>query len=203
MRPLSLNVALFETNNTGLFNFLSKIKADIICLQEITQKIDQEVDSRYLSKRHIDKATPDLKYSFFSPNWIIKDFHMKNFHKLKSFDFDFGGFLKSGNHIKSKFKILKKSNIFVQENKEIKITDWSTWPDKQSQAAQVVDLELGNNKKFRVLNYHGIWTKDKIGNKETLKAYKIIKALALKVNFFKVLDSNVSDHLPLILDFEI
>ncbi len=128
-------------------------------------------------------------------------------------------------------------------------------------------MELPKSKKLRVLNYHGIWTKEKVGNAETLKACRKILNLArevsypaiivgdfnlfpdtpsmqifykhfinlvdmynisttrpasnelsnlkrnvvdyilvskdIKVNSFAVLDSDVSDHFPLILDFEI
>lgn len=265
MRLLSLNVALFETNNKKLHDFLIKINADIVCLQEIAEKVDEGVLDEYISRDVIDKATKSLKYSFFGPTWIIKDFHRKNFHKKESFDFEFGGFLKSGNYIKSKFKIIKKSNVFIKY-KHIKFTDWSTWPKNQPKAVQVVDLELLDSKKLRILNYHGIWTKEKIGNKETLEACRKINNLAKQVKYpviitgdfnlfpdtesmkvfkdfislvnkfevqttrpksnelshlernvvdyilvskgirvksFQVLDSDVSDHLPLILDFEV
>lgn len=265
MRLLSLNIALFETNNKLVSEFLSKQNTDIICLQEVAERIDSSVDPAYISKDSIDRATKDLKYSFFTPTWIIKDFYQKNFHQKENFEFDFGGFIKSGNYLKSRFKIIKKSSVFVQQNTQIKVTDWSKWPKEQSQAVQVVDLELLSSKKLRVLNYHGIWTKEKIGNKETLEACKKINQLAtevnyptiivgdfnlfpdtlsmkvfdkfislvneyniqttrpktnelsylrrnvidyilvskdIKVNSFEVLDSNASDHLPLILDFE-
>ena len=265
MRLICLNVALFETNNEKLYEFLLKTKPDIICLQEVAGKIDPKVNPAYISKGFIDKATVNLPYSFFSPNWEIRDFHRKNFHKKESFDFEFGGFLKAGNYIKSKFKIFKEANVFIKY-KTIKFTDWSTWPAKQPKAVQVVDLELPHSKNLRILNYHGIWTKEKIGTTETLKACKKINKLAtevnyptiitgdfnlfpdtesmkvfqdhfislvdkyniqttrpgsnelnhlqrnvvdfilvtpdIKVNSFRVLASDVSDHLPLILDFE-
>lgn len=265
MRLLSLNVALFETNNEKLYEFLLKQKPDIICLQEVADKVDPEVNPVYISKGFIDKATANLPYSLFGPNWMIRDFHRKNFHKKEDFNFEFGGFLKSGNYIKAKFRMLKKANVFIKY-KTIKFTDWSTWPQKQPKAVQVVDLQLPS-KKLRILNYHGIWTKEKIGNPETLEACKKINKLAtevsyptiitgdfnlfpdtqsmkvfqdhfislvdkyniqttrphnnelshlqrnvvdfilitpdIKVSSFKVLDSDVSDHLPLILDFDI
>jgi len=267
MRLLSLNTALFETNNDLLSRFLSKQNLDILCLQEVSEKVDSSVNSDFISKSYIDKATKSLKYSFFGPTWMIKDFHQKNFHQKMSFDFDFGGFLKAGNYLKTKFRIIKKSHVFVQKNTQIKVTDWSSWPKNQSKAVQVVDLELPNLKKLRIINYHGIWTKEKVGNDETARACRKILGLAkevnystiivgdfnlfpdtpsmrvfyndfislvdrhnisttrpkhnelsnlernivdyilvskdIKVNSFAVLDSNVSDHLPLILDFEI
>lgn len=182
MLLLSLNVALFEANNERLHQFLLEQNPDIVCLQEVADKIDPEVNPAYLSKKYIDKAIKKLTYSFFSPTWEIRDFHQKNFHQKDSFDFEFGGFLLAGNYFKSKYKILKKSNVFVQDN-NIKVTDWTTWPKIQSQAVQVVDLKLPNLKKLRILNYHGIWTKDKIGNLETLTACQKINQLAKEVDY--------------------
>lgn len=265
MLLLSLNVALFETNNERLHEFLLQQNPDIICLQEVSGNLDPNVDPKFLSKDYIDNATKNLKYSFFGPTWEICDFHQKNFHQQENFDFDFGGFLKAGNYIRSKFKIIKKSNVFIQ-NKIIRFTDWSAWPRKQSKAVQVADLALPGSKSLRILNYHGIWTKEKIGNQNTLEACQKICRLAkevdypviitgdfnlfpdtesmkvlqdfislvdkyniqttrpktnelnhlkrnvvdyvfvsrgVKVNSFQVLDTDVSDHLPLILDFDL
>ncbi len=267
MRLLSLNIALFETNNKLLSEFLSKQNLSILCLQEVSEKIDSSVNPDYISKDSIDEATKSLKYSFFGPTWIIKDFHKKNFHQKASFGFDFGGFIKSGNYIRSSYRFIKRSNVFVEGKSQFKVIDWSTWPEKQSKAIQVVDLELPNSKRLRVLNYHGIWTKEKIGNERTVKACKRILDLAkesdyptiivgdfnlfpdslsmkvfyndfislvdrynisttrpqtnelsnlkrnvvdyilvskvIKVTSFEVLNSDVSDHLPLVLDFEV
>lgn len=266
MRLVSLNVAIFEPNNEKLYDFLIKQRSDIVCLQEVTSIPDQDVNPVYISKDYIDRATLNLRYSFFSPNYRIRGFRQKNFHLKENFDFEFGGFLDTGNYIKSKFKILKKSKIFVL-GEYSKVTDWSTWPKNQAKAVQIVDLERPDLKKLRVLNYHGIWTKEKIGNRETLDACKKIKQLATEVNYptiitgdfnlfpetesmrifkgnfvslvdkyniqttrpktnelshlarnvidfifvskdinvasFKVLNVDVSDHLPLILDFTI
>jgi endonuclease/exonuclease/phosphatase family metal-dependent hydrolase len=267
MRLLSLNVALFEANNKQLSTFISKGNFDILCLQEVTEKIDLTANPEYVSKNVIDKTTKELEYSAFDPILRLRECHLLNFHKKKNFDFDFGGFLNIGNYVKSKYKIIKKSNVFVKKYSEITITDWKNWPNNQSRAVQILDLLLPNSKKIRILNHHGIWTKEKIGNDETEKACKMILALAKEVNYpsiiagdfnlfpetqsmrifykdfislvdthsikttrpksnelshleknivdyilvskhikirsFEVLDSEVSDHLPLILDFEI
>jgi endonuclease/exonuclease/phosphatase family metal-dependent hydrolase len=267
MKLLSLNIALFETNNESLFKFLSEQKSDILCIQEVAEKVDQSVNPDFISKEYVDRATKNLKNSAFDPTLLARDFHLKNFHKRASFDYDFGGFLKAGNYFRSKFPILNKQSIFVKNGPQIKTLDWSKWPESQIKAVQVVDLELPKEKKLRVINYHGIWTKEKVGNEETLKACQKILELAkevsyptiivgdfnlfpdtpsmqvfyndfvslvdkynikttrpksnelsnlernvvdyilvtpdVKVNSFEVIDSDVSDHLPLILDFEI
>jgi len=186
MRLLSLNVALFETNNDLLLDFFSKQNLDIVCLQEVAARIDASVNPDFVSKVVVDKATKNLEHSFFSKTWIIKEFHLKNFHKKDNFDYHFGGFLKVGNYLKTKFRIVNKSNIFVQKGSMIP-TNWSNWPKEQSKAIQVVDLELPNFKKLRIINYHGIWTKEKIGNDETLRACKKILKLANKVNYSTII----------------
>ncbi len=266
MKLISLNVALFETNNESLYQFLLDQKPDIVCLQEVALSSDPKVIKDYLSKDFIDKATKKLKHSFFSSTWLSKDFHLKNFHQKEDYFIDFGGWIESGIYIKSKFKILKAVNIFLK-NKLEKLVDWTLWPENEAKSVQVVDLQLPGNKKLRVLNYHGIWTKEKIGNKETLRACQKINQLAtevnyptiiagdfnlfpdsksmkvfnkhfislidqhniqttrpksnelnhlkrnvidfilitpdIKVNSFEVLDSDVSDHLPLVLEFDL
>ncbi len=113
MRLLSLNVALFETNNNLLLRFLSKQNLEILCLQEVSKKVDVSVNPDFISKNYIDRVTKNLKYSFFGQTRIIKDFHLKNFHKKENFDFDFGGFLKAGNYIKTKFRIIKKQMFIL------------------------------------------------------------------------------------------
>lgn len=266
MLLISLNVALFVSNNEKLFDFLLKRNADILCLQEVSEKIDETAISSYLSKDFIDKAAKDLEYSFFSPTWIIKSFRKENFHKEKKYFMDLGGFVNAGGYIKTKYKIIHSSLIFVQDNAP-KVINGENFPEEDSKAFQVVDVELEGLKKLRIINYHGIWTQDKLGNQRTLDACKRIFDVAeeveypviiagdfnlfpetesikvfkddfvslvdkyniqttrpktnelsnlkrnvvdyifitkdVKVNSFEVLDSDVSDHLPLILDFEL
>jgi endonuclease/exonuclease/phosphatase family metal-dependent hydrolase len=267
MKLLSLNVAIFEANNKLLEKLLLKQNADILCLQEVTKKIDKTANSDYISKNPIDSVTKNLKHEFYNPIITLKYFQVKNFHKKEFFNFDFGGFIKMGNYIKTKFEIVKKEHIYIKKTGNLKITDWKNWPRIFSTGLQIVDLKLSKSKMLRVINYHGIWTKEKIGNNETLNACKKILALAketncstiiagdfnlfpntpsmkvfykdfislvdkhnipttrppsnelshlernvidyilvsknIKINSFEVMDSKVSDHLPLILNFEI
>lgn len=182
MRLITLNVALFEKNNDKLFRFLSMQNADIICLQEVTVKVDKTTDPEFISKDTIDNVASNLVFSSFAPAWVIKDFRMKNFHKQAVFYFDFKGFLEFGSYVKSKFKILKTSTVFVQENLKT-ITNWDNFMNNDPRLVQVIDLELPEAKKLRILNYHGIWTQDKQGNRNTLDACVKIKELALEVAY--------------------
>lgn len=266
MLILSLNVALFEDNNAKLANFIQNQNPDFVCFQEVTRRIDTTAFENFISKDSIDKVTPNLHSSFFAPLWACKEFYKEKFHGKEEFYFDLGGFLEMGNYIKSKFPIYTGKNIFVQ-NQFTHITDWSNWPEEDYRAVQVVDVSLEKRKKLRLINYHGIWTKDKQGSQKTLQACQIIKDLAdevdypviicgdfnlfpdtgsisvlkenyrclvdeykidttrpksnelsnlsrnvvdyifvskgIKVKSFKVVETDVSDHLPLLLDFDI
>lgn len=268
MKLVCLNVALFEENNDKLKAFLEEQNADLLALQEVTKRIDKDAFEKYISKDAIDSVTKDLKYSFFEADWAMDSFKVKNFHGKEFFEFELGGFIEFGKYIKSKFKIVKGQSIFVQNNFSLLTEDyWSNWPEDDCKSIEVVDIKISENKKLRLLNYHGIWTKDKLDNELKIKAAETIKKLAqevdypviicgdfnlfpdtksmqilsdnfvslidkydikttrpksnelsnlernvvdyifvspgIKVKDFKVLDSDVSDHLPLILDFEI
>ncbi|MFH0772941.1 MAG: endonuclease/exonuclease/phosphatase family protein [bacterium] len=265
MKLISLNVALFEANNHLLTKFLHEHKADFVCLQEITRSLEDGVDKAYVSKDVVDTTTKNLPYFFFGPNSIMGDFEQKNFHGKEIYRFEFGGLMEFGNYTKSHYKIVKAQNVFVQ-NSFTYSTDFSKWPDEDYRAVLITD-HIVQGKKIRILNYHGVWTRHKQGNKMSLSANKIINELALKAegeviicgdfnlfpdtpsmnvfekNFtslvnvhnirttrpstnelhaskrnvvdyilvskgirvkqFEVIESNVSDHLPLVLDFEL
>lgn len=266
MNLISLNVAVFEKNNSQLRKFFSKYQSDFVCLQEVTKRVGDDAIEDYLSKDPIDESTRGIKYSFFGPLWIKKGFSMKNFHGKEKFEFSYGGNIEFGNYVKSKYEIVKGQNIFVQ-NHFTYVTDWSNWPQEDHRAVQVVDVLIKKDKKLRLLNYHGIWTQHKQGNELTLEACRKIERLAsevdypviingdfnlfpdtpsirvfddkfinllnkynvkttrpssnelsaksrnvvdyifvsknIKVNKFEVIESDVSDHLPLMLDFDL
>ena len=108
-------------------------------------------------------------------------FEKTNFHGHEHFFFDLGGKAEFGNYVRTKYKITKGQNIFVQ-NHFTYITDWSKWPEEDYRAVQVVDLDI-NGKELRLLNYHGIWSQDKHGNDKTKQACALIHKMALEVDY--------------------
>ncbi len=265
MKLLCLNVALFETNNSLLSKFLTEQNAQFVCLQEVTKALDSTVKKEFISKTTIDSATPNLTHSFFGPNSIMGNFEQKNFHGKELYTCEFGGLMEFGNYTKSQYHFTKAQNVFVQ-NCFTYSEDKSNWPDEDYRSVSVVDFDV-EGKKLRILNYHGVWTRNKMGNDMSLKANKMIKDLALNaegeviicgdfnlfpdtqsmkvfenyfeslvdtynvrttrpitnelhnerrnvvdyiliskgihVYDFKVINSDISDHLPLFLDFEL
>lgn len=180
MKIISLNVALFEKNNRKLKTFFTSYPADILCLQEVTRKIDSNVNSAYISKPTIDLANPKLIYSFFAPLWLVRNFNKSNFHRQKLFSINYSGFLEFGTYIRTRCPIIFGQNIFIQDHLTYQ-TEWSNWPETDSRAIQVADIRLDNNQKLRLINYHGIWTKDKQGNKQTVIACRKILKIAQAV----------------------
>lgn len=269
IKLLSLNVSIFDENNEKLIRFLRNISSDIVCLQEATRKVDESALDSFITKTAVDKATPKLTYSFYAPNWSLRDFKQKNFHGKRLFQHDFGGFIEYGNYIKTRFKIIEGSSRFIQGHFSL-MTDWE-WvenhPGEEPRMVQIADLIISESQKLRVINYHGIWSKDKQGNEQTLLASRKLIHFADEVNYpaiicgdfnlfpdtesirilkdsfislvdefrvmytrpksnelsftkrnvvdyifiskeieaktFKVIDSDVSDHLPLLLEFNI
>lgn len=266
-RLLSLNVSIFDENNEKLTRFFREITPDTICLQETTRKVEESAIDSFISKSAIDKATPELTYAFYAPNWALKDFRQKNFHGKKIFNHDFGGVIEYGNYVRSRFEIIGGKSIFIQEHFSY-LTDWeliAKHPGEEPRMVQIVDLKISNVQRLRILNYHGIWSKDKKDTKRTISACQKIVHLAQEVNYpslicgdfnlfpdtesikilkdnfhslvdnfnikftrpkshelnsakrnvvdyifvsneieikkFEVMDSDVSDHLPLVLDF--
>jgi endonuclease/exonuclease/phosphatase family metal-dependent hydrolase len=265
MKLISLNVALFEENNDKLKSFIESQNPDILCLQEVTRRVDVEAKTALVSKDAIDFSSSDLLHSFFAPVWVLSKFEQSSFHGEDTFYFDIGGTVEFGNYIRSRFPISKGQNIFVQ-NHFAYITDWSNWPEEDCRGFQVVDLEV-MGKQLRLINYHGIWSKDKKGSPNTQHACEMIREVGLnsagaliicgdfnlfpgtdsikvlsqsfknlcdvfeinstrpdvnelsgksrnvvdyifvneqvEVNDFVVMQSNVSDHFPLLLDFNL
>jgi endonuclease/exonuclease/phosphatase family metal-dependent hydrolase len=197
IKLLCLNVALFEENNSKLTSFLKEEKPDIVCLQEVSRKVEDSAKKEFLTKEAIDEGTGDLPYQFFAPVWVVKDFEKKDFHGAQNFHFDLGGFIEAGTYIKSKFKIIHGQNIFIQNHFSY-VTDWSGWEDNQEKAIQVADLEISTDQKIRVINYHGIWSQGKQGNEKTERACEQIYTIASSVSYPKIIcgDFNLFPDTP-------
>jgi len=185
IKLLSLNTSLFDTNNEKLSQFLKETAFDIVCLQEVTRKVDKCAFDAFISKDAVDKATPKLKNSFYAPNWSLSYFKQHNFHGKEIFECDFGGQIECGNYIKSKFEITEGKSIFLQKSFSY-IVDWEAeekHPGEEPRMVQIVDLKITDTQKVRIINYHGIWSKNKLGTERTLLACQKIAKLAMEVPF--------------------
>lgn len=176
MRLLSFNVGLYEKNNRQLPGFFRTYNADFLCLQEVTNAVGDKAKQEFISKPAIDSGSENLSYGFYAPNWQTNSHKTSRYHDDPKYQLDWGGVIEFGNYVKSRFPILFATNIYV-ENHFSFVTNWTNWPEQDYRAVQVVDLAIDGHP-LRILNYHGIWTRDKKGNAKTLSANNSIKNLA-------------------------
>ncbi|MDD2487592.1 MAG: endonuclease/exonuclease/phosphatase family protein [Candidatus Gracilibacteria bacterium] len=262
MKLIGLNIGIKIDNNKAIADFLIEENPDIICLQEVLRNFNENVFESYKSQESLVKSIgKSYDYSFFGPLWVADSFS-KNGELYR----DFGGKVEQGNEIISKFPISKAENKFFHRNYELfnDTTDWEN--TDHGRALQIVEFNIGG-KRLQVLNLHGIWTRDKMGDERTIKEFRyilesakkndiatiitgdfnllpetesikvlesefknLIKVYGIKstrpdfkdnldtgnnvvdyifvndkirVNDFSVIRNNISDHLPLVLDFDI
>ena len=259
LKLLNLNVGIKIDNNKEVIKLLNNDEYDIITLQESMRKIDNSVFDKY-NNSNIIKSQINLKNTFFGPLWVA-DHHEKN-NKITK---DFGGLAEQGNEIFTKYPIIKASNIFYYKEYSI-FVDTTNFRQEDHPRAFIDMIINVNGKELQIINVHGIWNKDKVGDKRTISQSEIILAHIrkhipcivvgdfnllpntesidilnknminlidkygikstrpvfddgldkgnlvcdyifvndkIKVNDFQVLNNNASDHLPLLLDFEI
>lgn len=259
MKLLNINICIKLDNVDSIIDLISREDYDIVTLQEVMRKVDNSVFDLY-NKDEIIKKNTNYKYSFFGPLWYANH-HEKN----KIISRNFGGKTEQGNETLSKYPIISSENVFYYKN-YTNFTDTTNFREKDHPRAFTNCILNIEGMKLQIINVHGIWNKDKIGDKRTInQSEKIIKYIRndipsivtgdfnlipdtesitkigikminliekyniqstrptfndsldkgnivcdyifvnekVKVNNFKVINSNVSDHLPLILDFDI
>lgn len=259
MKLLNLNICIKKDNNKEVIELIKEDNYDIITLQEVMRKIENTTFDMYNSS-NIIKNNLSYKYSFFGPLWIA-NYHEKNNVITKNF----GGLTEQGNETITNYPIIESRNVFYYKDYSIFIDATNFSKEDHGRAFEEVILDI-NGKYLQIINVHGIWTKDKLGDERTIKQInsilsnirndipsivlgdfnllphsesikiisdKMINLISkynikttrptfddgrdkgnvvcdyifvnnkVKVNDFKILDIIVSDHFPLILDFEI
>lgn len=263
MKLVDLNICIKIDNTDKVIKFLDEINPDIIGMQEVLRPLSDTVTKQYRSKEEIDNALlSKYQYNFFGPLWIA-DKITENGGVSR----DFGGLVEQGNQIKSKYEIESGENIFYKGNYTYGFDSTHFRTLDHARAGLVTKLKVEEDKLIQIINIHGIWNKDRLGDERTINqsSFLIQKALEedlptiilgdfnllpesqsikmldkhfknlikeynikstrptfddgldkgdmvvdyifvndkIKVNDFKVPNTDVSDHLPLILDFEI
>lgn len=262
MKLLNINIGIKIDNSEKVADFIRKVDADIVAIQEIVRPLEDRVKKQFRSKDDIEHELKGLyPYQFFGPLWVAK-----SINEGDKIIFDFGGRMEQGNEILTKYPIVEATNEHYYKSYSYAL-DWSNWKNEDhGRALQVVELNV-DDKELQVLNLHGIWTEDKMGDKRTLEECKYVIGAAkrkriptiitgdfnllpetesirlmnkefrnlieeyeikttrpsfkdeidegrnvvdyifvsggVKVVDFKVIDSDISDHLPMLLGFKI
>lgn len=259
MKLLNLNICIKLDNNNKIIDFVKEQNADICAFQEAMNDIDDDCFEMYKSKNRLTEIE-NYPFNDFAPLFIAK-----GVTKNGKITRDFGGNAEQGSLILSKYKIKEHYNQFYYNEykyeydaTEFREKDWC-------RSIQNVILNI-NEKELQIINVHGIWNKDKIGDERTINQSQfILKSIRydipsivlgdfnllpntesikminekmnnlidkyniettrptfddgldkgnivcdyifvndkVKVNDFKIINCNISDHLPLILDFDI
>lgn len=184
MKILQLNIWMGKVEG-NLRRFLAKSDFDLICMQEVLASPDREI---HLSRLCFDLSQiqkfANLPYAFFSPNW--------------SYDLA-GGSCALGNLILSRIPFTHTSSEFINgEYREHTILGESPANNLNLQIAR---LETGLN----IVNHHGFWRPDPIGDEETVAALKKVGQIVSKIDGPLVMcgDLNVIHDAPAMrsLDF--
>lgn len=150
MKILQLNVWMGKIEG-NLKRFLEQNQFDVICMQEVMSSPDRElpVSRMCFDKSRILEAS-GMPYQFFSPN----------------FGMDFaGGTLEIGNLILSRIPIVAKTSSFVHGSYEAH-TLLGEMPANNLNI-QLTKLENG----VSIVNHHGFWRSNPMGDEETIKAF--------------------------------
>lgn len=259
MKLLNLNICIKLDNTDDVIALVNKENADICAFQEVMHGVEDSCFPMYKSMNELVRLK-EYPFHGFAPLFVATGV-TKNGEVTR----DFGGKAEQGTLLLSKYGIQSHENEFyyneyryLYDATEFREKDWC-------RSIQNVILDV-NGKELQIINVHGIWNKDKLGDERTLaqsefilsrvredipvivvgdfnllpesKSIKMFNAKMsnlieknnvtstrpkfedgldkgelvcdyifvndkVKVNDFKVLDCNVSDHLPIILDFEI
>lgn len=149
MKILQLNVWMGKVEG-NLRRFLESNEFDVICMQEVFASSDRTGHLSYLcfDLSRIQDAC-NMPFAFFSPNW--------------SFDMA-GGSCSFGNLILSHIPIIETHSEFTSgEYHEHVILGTPS----NCLNIQIAKLENG----FTVVNHHGFWRPDPMGDDDTIKAF--------------------------------
>lgn len=184
MKILQLNVWMGKVEG-GLKRFLLNHDFDVICMQEVfaTQSREQHLSRLCFDLSQIVEAS-GLRHVFFSPNW--------------SFDMVGGGCM-LGNVILSRTPFIKTHSEFI--NGEYRENIMLGAMPANNLNIQIVQLENG----FTIVNHHGFWRPDPMGDDETIKAFTKVGQVVKKLQGPVVMcgDLNVVHESPAMrsLDF--
>jgi endonuclease/exonuclease/phosphatase family metal-dependent hydrolase len=177
MKLINLNVGIKLNNTKKVGDFLREEDSDIVTLQEVIRHLEDKVFEQYQSKKGIESMLSNkYPYHFFGPLWVTEAF-LKNGEMHR----DFGGLIEQGNEILSKFPILGGSSEHYYKHYEY-ARDWTKFKSEDhGRALQIAEIDV-SGKVFQILNFHGIWTEDKRGDKRTQKQCAYIAEAAKRKN---------------------
>ena len=162
MKLFDLNIGIKIDNTKQVLNLVKEEKPDICVFQEAMNAVDDTCYESYKSKNYIEKIE-GYKYSRFAPLFIADKITV-NGEVYK----DFGGKAEQGTLIISKYKIKEHYNQFYYNDYKYEY-DATHFKEKDwCRSIQNTILEI-DGKEVQIINVHGLWNKDKVGDERTIK----------------------------------
>lgn len=184
MKLLSRNIAIREPNNQQVIDFLCEQDADIVCLQEVGKAEEINTKPEYDSFHAIQNAKL-YPYRFISESHEFKAFNTRNL--------DFGGYMREGILLLSKYPILQAETLFYHRAFERR-EDFSTRRQTdhgRMMTRAVVDI---GGQVIQICNIHGIWTADKKGDDRTLRQCEFIATKAQEKDLPTIIAGDFNLH---------
>lgn len=160
MKLLNLNISIKLDNNEKVINLVKEENADICTFQETMNKKEDSCFPKYQSKNELEKID-NYPYHEFAPLFVAK-----GVTKNGKITRDFGGKAEQGNFLLSKYPMKEHKNEFYYNEyryeydaTEFREKDWC-----RSIQNAIIDK---NGKEIQIINVHGIWNKDKVGDERT------------------------------------
>ena len=177
MKIVSFNISIKMDNTNEVIKFLKDSNCDIIALQEVIRPLSDEVFKQYKMERDINQELGKIyPYKFFGPLWIA-DGIINNGRISRNF----GGMVEQGNQIISKFKIRNGENVFYQKNYTYGFDATEFRAKDHARAALITYLDI-DGKLLQIINVHGIWNKEKVGDARTINQSRFLITKALEKN---------------------
>lgn len=180
MKIIQLNIWMGKIEGQ-LQRFFENTDADVICMQEVINSDDMtlHVSRLWFETSRILRANPEFKYHVYFPNWSTR---IAN------------GTMQMGNFVISKIPIVSTKQIFVN-GKYVEDTILVQTPSNNT-AVSIVELENG----ITVVNHHGFWRKDPMGDEDTLRVFKkvgeVVEPYAKKGPLVMCGDLNIINESP-------
>jgi endonuclease/exonuclease/phosphatase family metal-dependent hydrolase len=184
IKNMPLKLVALNTDHGGrpiekLIDFLKKENAEILCLQEVYNGVDSQLENNFRSLRIFKEKLSYPYCSFFPTHAVI-------IHNKKA---------PSGNLILSKFPIIDSSFTFF--NSYYQEFDFRGWFEKgdyrfvpKGLQEAIIDID---DKEINIFNIHGPWGFDGKDNQERFQALSIIeKKLENKKNIILAGDFNLN-----------
>ena len=157
MKLLDLNIGIKLDNNDKVLDLVYLENVDICTFQEVMNAVDDSCFNMFKSANQL-VSLDNYKYNAFAPLFIANGVE-KNGILVR----DFGGKAEQGSLILSKFKIKEHYNQFYYNDYKYEYDATHFRENDWCRSIQNAILDI-DGKEIQIINVHGIWNKDKIGD---------------------------------------